>query len=147
MTHVIFTDTDTYDIDDVKCLDFVPMETLLAVYNKLTGRNPTKFASRTKGQEQVFKALSGTFSVDLRTVVEVEPEPEVEDDDKKGRPRVNRAGLITVLVPNPKRPESSAFHLFALYKTGMTVGDFLNLGGTLATLRWDKARKYISVEE
>jgi hypothetical protein len=148
--YTIHTDANDFTANSAEDLAAVPVEVLLKVYNHLTGRNPTKFASKAKGQETVIRAFAttGTKVVDLRTVVE--PEPEVVEEpeaEKKGRPRVNRGARIRVLAPNHKRPGSTAYKLYALYSDGMSVGHYLELGGTLTALRWDKARNYISVEE
>jgi hypothetical protein len=52
---------------------------------------------------------------------------------------------ITVLVKeNPKR--AKAAERFALYKNGMTIGDYVAAGGTLADVRWDVRQEFISVK-
>lgn len=71
---------------------------------------------------------------------------------KKGGPGRNRAfalgAKITVLVTeNPKRKSSKAFDRFALYKTGITVQEFLDAGGTGADLTWDTRKDFIEVED
>ena len=54
---------------------------------------------------------------------------------------------ITLLVKeNPKRAGSEAHRRFKLYKTGMTVGDFIAKGGASADLRWDAKHKAISIK-
>lgn len=56
------------------------------------------------------------------------------------------ARVITLLVPaNPKRAGTSAHTKYALYRTGMTVGEFLRAGGTRGDLTWDAQRSYIEV--
>lgn len=64
------------------------------------------------------------------------PAPEFADDM-----------IINVLVANPKRANTASWDRFAMYKDGMTVGDFLAAGGRRADLSWDsdENRKYISI--
>lgn len=57
--------------------------------------------------------------------------------------------VITVLVDaNPKRAGSKAEAAFALYRTGMTVGEFCDLAGKDATpnLVYDTKHGFISIE-
>lgn len=46
---------------------------------------------------------------------------------------------------NPKRPGSNAAKLFAKYKNGMTVEEFIAAGGTGAALKYDSDHGYIKV--
>jgi len=53
---------------------------------------------------------------------------------------------ITLLAKeNPKREGSKAHKKFALYETGMTVGEFIAKGGNLADVAWDARKNFISV--
>jgi len=53
---------------------------------------------------------------------------------------------ITLLAKeNPKREGSASHKRFGLYKTGMTVGEFISKGGTLADVAWDARKNFISV--
>ena len=68
-------------------------------------------------------------------------------------PRAPREGaygadmLITKIEPgNPKREGSASFDRFALYKTGMKVSKFLEIGGRSADIRYDVEHGLISVE-
>lgn len=57
----------------------------------------------------------------------------------------NDSMKITVLSKeNPKR--AKAAERFALYKNGMTIGDYVAAGGTLADVRWDVKQSFISVK-
>ncbi len=56
--------------------------------------------------------------------------------------------VIRVLVDdNPKRPGSRSHGEFALYKTGMTVSEYLAAGGSRAGINWDAERGFIAVEQ
>ncbi len=53
--------------------------------------------------------------------------------------------IVTVLVPNPKRPGSLIHARFQLYQTGQTVGEFLAAGGRRVDLKWDEEHKFVSI--
>lgn len=53
--------------------------------------------------------------------------------------------IVTVLVPNPKRPGSLTHARFELYRTGQTVGEFLAAGGRRVDLKWDEEHKFVSI--
>ena len=53
---------------------------------------------------------------------------------------------ITLLVEgNPRRKGSATYKIYALYKDGMTVGQFLQKGGRLVDVAADVERKHIKV--
>ena len=66
---------------------------------------------------------------------------------KSGRSRgLHRTtDIVTVLVPNPKRPGSLTHARFELYRTGQTVGEFLAAGGRRVDLKWDEEHKFVSI--
>jgi len=66
-------------------------------------------------------------------------------DGKPGRTAAIQPEMkVKLLVTeNPKR--AGAATRFALYKDGMTVAKYLELGGTMADVRWDAKQKFISV--
>jgi hypothetical protein len=60
--------------------------------------------------------------------------------------RFPRNGVIKVTVSeNPKKPFSKARAIFALYRDGMTVGEFLQKGGRRIDLDWDTRHEFISI--
>ena len=64
----------------------------------------------------------------------------------EGKRAALHAQTIKMLVKdNPKRPGTKGFKMFSLYKSGMTVGDFLGAGGTIADVRWDEKHKFIEL--
>lgn len=67
----------------------------------------------------------------------------VEVDPKS---QVNMKGKITQIVANPKRAGSKSAQRFDLYKNGMTVGEFIEAGGTIGDVRWDTAHEFIKVQ-
>lgn len=62
------------------------------------------------------------------------------------RLRVNLDAKITAIQENPKRAGSGAHARYALYKAGMTVGEFLKAGGIPADVHWDLKQKFIKLE-
>lgn len=50
---------------------------------------------------------------------------------------------IEVLCTNPKRPNSEAAERFDLYRTGMTVGEYIAAGGRQRDITWDAKQGYI----
>ncbi len=48
---------------------------------------------------------------------------------------------------NPKRPGSKAHARFRLYRDGMSVGEFLDAGGTMSDVRWNIGHGYLCVRE
>ena len=54
---------------------------------------------------------------------------------------------ITLLVTeNPKREGSASRERFRLYRTGMTVKEYLQAGGSRADLRWDSQHNFIRLD-
>ena len=65
----------------------------------------------------------------------------------KGPRPDNAAKKITLLVKeNPKREGTASHQRFALYKSGMTVGEFCTKGGTMGDVKWDADHGYISIK-
>lgn len=82
------------------------------------------------------------FSVSTKTVSAAQ----TPDQGQKtgGKRDTNRSRTITLLKPeNPKRPGTKAHDRYALYKDGLTVGAFLDAGGTSGDLAHDQAHGFI----
>lgn len=105
------------------------------------------------------KAKSYTWKLAEVKPVTCTPEPAKSADAEKGngKPakkahRIHRAKfqpeqIITVLVDkNPKRKGSKSHPVFALYKTGQTVTQYLEIGGHQRDLRWDVDHKFIAID-
>lgn len=54
--------------------------------------------------------------------------------------------IITVVVPNPKKPGTKAHHRYSLYQTGMTVQQYLAAGGESSDIRYDVNHGFITVD-
>lgn len=57
------------------------------------------------------------------------------------KPTDNRT--ILTVTPNPKKPGSASFIRFALYAPGLTISQVLQLGVTMADIKWDLERSFI----
>lgn len=66
---------------------------------------------------------------------------------KRDRPitKVDRRTIENV-QPNPKQPGSKAYEAYKLYRNGMTVSEFLSLGGSRKDLVWDAKRGFITLD-
>lgn len=65
-----------------------------------------------------------------------------------GKRALTRARKITLLSKeNPKREGTASFDRFKLYKNGMTVGDYLDAGGTMGDIGWDQKQEYIKLSD
>lgn len=67
---------------------------------------------------------------------------------KQTRVRYKRTCTITPLVSeNPKRKGSHAWHRFNLYRLGMTIAEYVTLGGRPGDINYDVMHGLISVQE
>jgi hypothetical protein len=64
-----------------------------------------------------------------------------------GKRACQRARVVTVLVPNPKRAGTAAHARYELYRTGQTVQQFLDAGGRSTDLAWDVAHGHVKLEK
>ena len=72
----------------------------------------------------------------------------MDPKDFKGTYKYDRDAKIQVVVAkNPKREGSGGYKRFGLYKTGMTIRDFLIAGGKTIDLDWDRERGFIATED
>ena len=55
------------------------------------------------------------------------------------------AKITVVVTENPKKAGTASHTRFAVYKTGMTVAEFLKAGGKRADLDWDVSHKFVSI--
>lgn len=84
----------------------------------------------------------------MTTTITEESTPKAPKKDAGRGRNFDPAAKIKVLVDkNPRRQGSATYDRFNLYRDGMTVEEFLAAGGWNGDLRWDSARKFISVEE
>lgn len=68
--------------------------------------------------------------------------------ETKTRRYANKKAIITLLAAaNPKRKETLAYHRFDLYKSGMTVADYLEKGGRSGDINHDVEMGFISLSE
>jgi hypothetical protein len=60
---------------------------------------------------------------------------------------VDKEGNPTGPKNNPKREGTRCFKEWSKYKDGITVGEYLALGGARASINWDVAKGYIKVKK
>ena len=53
--------------------------------------------------------------------------------------------IVLLVQGNPKRPWGAAYKRFDLYREGMTIGEFLEAGGTRGDLWYDQDHGFIRV--
>lgn len=75
-------------------------------------------------------------------------EPRAPRESNGVKSAIAENATITLLVDkNPKRPTAASYALFELYRNGMTVGEFLSIGGTRAAISWDRTHGFIRTDE
>jgi hypothetical protein len=89
----------------------------------------------------------------MKKTTQIATIPAIADAATEVKPLANINGVyvhpetpITWLISaNPKRPSGKAYARFATYMESSTVADYLNAGGTLADLKYDASRAYLSI--
>lgn len=69
----------------------------------------------------------------------------VQEVSKPKRMQVVQGTISLIVASNPKKLGTGAHQRFALYRTGMTCGEFLAAGGKVEDLRWDSKQGYIKI--
>lgn len=85
----------------------------------------------------------------MQTRNPIVPDFTIPSADEAGRSRryAQKDAIITVLAEkNPKRNGTLAFDRFALYQTGMTVGEYVTAGGRTGDVNYDEAQGFIVLE-
>ena len=115
-----------------KQLSEMTSSAIVELYNSYADKPVKKFADKAT-------AVKRTFAVLPQKV-----KPTGEAEQAEGKVDALHARVITLLVAeNPKRGASA--QRYALYRTGMTVGEYLAAGGRSKDINWDVAREYITV--
>ena len=101
---------------------------------KATGRKVKKVS---KGKRQTVEAKANSKA-----------KPEKKKKVRAKLPTgIDRAWKITVLAKeNPRREGTAVYETFKLYKTGMTVEQFIEKGGRMGNVRTDLLRGNISLK-
>ena len=104
---------------------------------------------RAAGESEIVRFADRATAI-KRTAAVLPKKAEPKNKTEKGAAQkeamaANRARKITILVEgNPKRGTAAA--RYALYKNGMTVGKYIELGGQLRDVTWDVKQGWISAE-
>lgn len=86
--------------------------------------------------------------MDITTVAPsfISQPPQEQPMPANKRMHVKKTATITLLaIENPKRKNTLSFTRFALYKNGMTVGDYIAAGGRSGDVNYDVENGYISI--
>ena len=138
--YTINHDGKNFEIKTEADLHVVPTPALVATYNELTGKETKKFASRTKGIEQVAKLI---IDVDAAPA-----EVPVKNTSTGRKSALNKLAVVHLTVDvNPKREGSQAAANFDKYEDGITVEELQRRGISLADIRWNLAKDFISLED
>lgn len=87
-------------------------------------------------------ALSTTSTTPTISPVTID----VTKQDKKTRVHYNQSSVITVVATsNPKRKNTLSHKRFELYKTGMTIADYVKAGGRTGDINYDVIAGFITV--
>ena len=62
------------------------------------------------------------------------------------RTTVDGRVIVLLVDTNPKQPRSKSYSRFALYATGMTVSEYVAIGGHRSDIPFDVSRGYIRVD-
>ena len=123
----------------IKNLESLSSKELVALFNKYSDKPVKKFADRATALKRVAAILPVKSEPKAKKVEGVAGEAAI------AKKEANRARKITVLISqNPKRGAAAA--RFALYRTGMSVKQFIALGGKFRDIAWDIRAGYISAE-
>lgn len=133
-----------------------PAKSLLELYNALGQDQTERFSDRAAGLRRTLNRIAEQATPGPN------PEPKVvtkrkeakvatEGTTHRGRGATYTSDMIIYVLAdkNPKRPGTATFERFKLYRTGMTVGEFIKAGGLNVDLIWDAAegRKFIRIEK
>lgn len=138
-----------------------PKEYLHGLYNKNCQIQVREFASDQEAIDRTSQFLRDYFHLLEIPMAKRQPNPEPETQNNEAvatdaaapteaKERASRIPKDTVVrllaTSNPKRAGSAAHNRFAFYQDGMTVGQFLEAGGTMADINFDVSKKFISLE-
>lgn len=123
----------------IKNLESLSSKELVELFNKYADKPVKKFADRATALKRVAAVLPVKNEPKAKKVVGA------VGDAAVAKKEANRARKITILVEgNPKK--GTAAVRFDLYKNGMTVGKYIELGGQLRDCAWDSKVGFISVK-
>jgi len=122
----------------IKNLEALSSKELVELFNKYSEKQVKKFADRATALKRVAAVLPKKSEPKAKKEVGA-------SDAAIATKEANRARKISVLVEgNPKR--GTAATRYALYKNGMTVGKYIELGGQLRDVTWDIGQGWISAK-
>jgi len=92
---------------------------------------------------EVALATEGSITPSIPPVV-----IDITKNNAKTRIRYNQNSIITVVATsNPKRKGTLTYTRFELYKTGMTIADYIKAGGRTGDINYDIIAGFITVTD
>jgi len=110
-------------------LSSLSLAKIVELYNALSDRPVKKFSDRDTAERRLQKLMDteGCYVGEDKFLHDLDDTVSDERRRGAGRGYFSEDQVIEVLAPcNPKRARSKAHQIFALYRTGMTVGEFLD---------------------
>ena len=121
---------------------------LVSAYNEVTGRAIKSFPNKKTAAESLWSQLEKTMKAKANSKSKSKSKSKAKAKTAAAKPKgsFNPDAKITVLAKeNPRREGTDAHEKFKLYKTGMTVADYIKKGGSSGKIRTDVARGNIKV--
>ncbi len=129
-------------ISSAKDLEDYTISGLVDTYNNFSKEPVKKFPSKANGSQRLYGLLTELTkegqAVRKDTIVDTTP--------PTPSTRTKRNQIIKLLVSeNPKTQGSASFKRFAKYKDGMSVQEFIKVGGSLNDVNYDKKKEFIKL--
>lgn len=126
---------------------------LVALYNRLAGKNIKKFESRAIAEARVEIALSNGSPAAVAVALTAKNKP-MGDARQSGPKRTGLPGpnsqyagkrLHIVTKTNPRRAGTAGWNSFEVMREGMTYEEYRLKGGRSNDLAWDVAHGYVEM--
>jgi hypothetical protein len=106
-----------------------------------------KFETLSKDAQEYFNTAVKAHN-DKKDLPEFPDEEKQETHRQKKYSKSKDDAVIRLLVDhNPKRKNSRSYEEFNRYKDGMTIKEFIKVGGHRASIRWDVNKGFIKLEQ
>lgn len=138
------------DIDGLKDLS---MSVCIKLYNQFVpeDKQVKKFGNASIAKVRLLQVMKNVPQEATPKRAKKEKKVREPRPPKEKKPSVRAAEhskVITLITTeNPRKAGTEAHKLFALYTTGMTVGDYIKAGGSLGRIKTDLEKGRIKVED
>ena len=121
-------------------------EPTMATAAQTAGKAPAKAPVKVVAKPPAKAAPTKAAPVKAAPVKAAKAPAKAEKKESAGRTNKHAGKKITVVAKeNPKREGTAAHDIFSLYKTGQTVEQFLEAGGTVVALDYDSKKGFIKL--